>query len=375
VLFEQQLVEKLGLFCEPKTREAVTLKTLVISHIVKEKTSIPEPMKPMAMSMLELSLSFDAKTENFISDEIMISSASESRVKEPIFYNFMPIPEIDQVQVSRENVFATKTHDGSEEVSTELKLGYGSCITKKSKLEPSLSFKAKPENSTTDETITSFASERREKEPIFYNFIPIPEVDQYQCSKEYVFATKTHDESEEVSTELKLGYGTCIPQKRKATENLVNLSLSSTALGAKRMKLNSHEGPNGVSLELKLGIDPWVIKKRIKTSDIGDLSRLLLPADLVKKHILPLWNTERIEKIKDGVGVGVWDCDTKSEHQLLFKQWASNGSYVLIGKWTVEFVKRRGLKKDDEIGLYWDQSNSRFSFSILNWALSNRSSL
>jgi hypothetical protein len=305
VPFDQQLGEKLGLFYEPKTREAVTLKPLVISHIVKEKTSIPEPMKPMAMSM-ELSLSSDAKTENFISDEIMISSASESRVKEPIFSNFMPIPEIDQVQVSRENVFATKTH--------ELKLGYGSCITKKSKLEPSLSFEAKPENSTTDEIdeiISPFASERREKEPIFYNFIPIPEVDQYQCSKEYVFATKTHDESEEVSTELKLGYGTCIPQKRKATENLVNLSLSSTALGAKRMKLNSHEGPNGVSLELKLGIDPWVIKKRIKTSDIGDLSRLLLPADLVKKHILPLWNAERIEKIKDGVGVGVWDCDTK----------------------------------------------------------------
>uniref|UniRef100_A0A2N9ITB6 TF-B3 domain-containing protein n=1 Tax=Fagus sylvatica TaxID=28930 RepID=A0A2N9ITB6_FAGSY len=260
-------------------------------------------MKPMAMSMLELSLSFDAKTENFISDEIMISSASESRVKEPIFSNFMPIPEIDQVQVSRENVFATKTHDGSELRFQQNCISWvGSCITKK-------------------------------------------KVDQYQCSKEYVFATKTHDESEEVSTELKLGYGTCIPQKRKATENLVNLSLSSTALGAKRMKLNSHEGPNGVSLELKLGIDPWVIKKRIKTSDIGDLSRLLLPADLVKKHILPLWNAERIEKIKDGVGVGVWDCDTKSEHQLLFKQWASNGSYVLIGKWTVEFVKRRGLEE------------------------------
>ncbi|GMY13310.1 putative B3 domain-containing protein At1g78640 [Fagus crenata] len=297
----------------------------------------------------------------------------------------MPISEIDQVQVSRENVFATKTHDGSEEVSTELKLGYGSCITKKSKLEPLLSFEAKPENSTTDEIISPFASERREKEPIFYNFIPIPEVDQYQCSKEYVFATKTHDESEEVSTELKLGYGTCIPQKRKATENLVNLSLSSTALGAKRMKLNSHEGPNGVSLELKLGIDPWVIKKRIKTSDIGDMSRLLLPADLVKKHILPLWNTERIEKImgifcqliekiKDGVQVGVWDCDTKSEHQLLFQQWAISGScyYVLIGKpWVTEFVKRRGLKKGDEIGLYWDQSNSRFNFSILKRVLSN----
>jgi hypothetical protein len=71
----------------------------------------------------------------------------------------------------------------------------------------------------------------------------------------------------------------------------------------------------------------------------------------------------------EGVQVCVWDCDTKSEHQLVFKRWASNGSYVLIEKWKKEFVERRVLNKGDQIGLQWDQTNiSRFNFRILNRA-------
>ncbi|KAL0014376.1 hypothetical protein SO802_001445 [Lithocarpus litseifolius] len=100
----------------------------------------------------------------------------------------------------------------------------------------------------------------------------------------------------------------------------------------------------------------------------SDKSRLLLPTDLVKKHILPHWDESRI---KNGVLVSVWDFDTKFEYQLKFKQWPSNGSYVLIGNWIRDFVERRGLKVADEIGLYWDQSNSRFSFSLLKKASSN----
>ena len=226
------------------------------------------------------------------------------------------------------------------------------------------------------EIIISSASESTGKEPIFYNFLPIPENDQLQVGQGNMFVTKTHHEYTEVSTELKLGYGSCITNKRKASENLANFSLSSTACGIKRMRLSSHKvekgkGPKGVSLELKLGLNPWVIKKRIQLSDIGHLARLLLAADLVKGHILPQWDARRIEGIKNGVRVAVWDCDTKSEHQLTFKQWPSNGCYVLNEKWTTGFVWRRGLKKGDEIGLYWDQSNSRFTFSILNRASIN----
>ncbi|KAK7837812.1 hypothetical protein CFP56_020679 [Quercus suber] len=44
------------------------------------------------------------------------------------------------------------------------------------------------------------------------------------------------------------------------------------------------------------------------------------------------WDTSFIEAL-DGVAVAVWDFDTKTEHQLRFKQWSSNGSYVFNGMW------------------------------------------
>ena len=219
----------------------------------------------------------------------------------------------------------------------------------------------------------SSASEITAKEPLFYRSMPNPANEQLQVSQGNVFATIIHHESEGVSTELKLGYGSCITAKRNSSEDLANLSVSETARAIKRMKLEEGEGPNGVSLELKLGLfDPWVIKKRIVFSDINRAkSRLLLPKNLVEKHILPQWDARRIENIKNGVQVSVWDCDTNSEHQLLFKQWSSNESYVFIESWNMEFVKRRGPNEADEIGLYWDQSNSRFSFSVLKQASSN----
>ena len=191
-------------------------------------------------------------------------------------------------------------------------------------LVPSLSFEANTENSITDDSISSSASETTEREPEFHNFIPIPVIDRLQSSLVNKFVPRTHHESEEVSTELKLGL-----------------------------------------------YDPWVMKKKITVSDIDSLSRLLIAKDLVKEHILPQWDTSFIEGIKDGVAVAVWDFDTSTEHLLRFKQWSSNGSYVFNGMWNRDFVSRRQLKVGDEIGLFWDQSNSRFNFSVLNQASSN----
>ena len=174
-----------------------------------------------------------------------------------------------------------------------------------------------------------------------YNFIPSPAKDQLQVSQGNVFATNTQHEFE-------------------PSENLGNFSVSEGA-------------NNGVPLEWKLGLfDPWAIKKRLTFSDInGKNSRLLLPKGLVEEHILSQWDARCIENIKNnGVRVAVWDCDTDCEHQLLFKQWG-NGSPVLFGNWIMGFVRRRDLKEGDEIGLYWDQSSSRFSFCLLKQASSN----
>ena len=55
---------------------------------------------------LEPSLSFEANTENSITDDIISSSASETTEKEPKFHNFIPIPVIDWLQSSLVNKFA-----------------------------------------------------------------------------------------------------------------------------------------------------------------------------------------------------------------------------------------------------------------------------
>ena len=223
---------------------------------------------------------------------------------------------------------------------------------------------AKKDNLPTDEIIVSSASESTEEEPIFHNFLPIPVNHQ-----ENVFETKTHTESEEVSTDLKLGCGSYITQKGTANENLANSSLPATSSGNKRMKIDGHQVEKG---EGSIGFDPWLIKKRITDSEIR--GRLRLPAVGVKEHILPNWDKECVDSIKIGerFAVTVWDCDTESKHQLFFnKETGTNATYGFIGQWTEEFVSRRGLKKDDEIGLYWDRINKRFCFSILNRASSD----
>ena len=168
--------------------------------------------------------------------------------------------------------------------------------------------------------------------------------------------TKSLHASGEISFELKLGCTTCKTRKREATENTPNVLSPSL----KRMK---HGCPHDDSLDLKLYHDPWVIKKTLEKSDIGGLSRLLLPKTPVRAQIFGLWDAE---SIANGIPVAVWDFETNSGHELVFKYRPSgSGSYILQRNWTEDFVKRRNLKKGDQVGLYWDESYSRFNFCVL----------
>ena len=134
---------------------------------------------------------------------------------------------------------------------------------------------------------------------------------------------------------------------------------------------NEEEMNKGVSTTLKLYDDPWKIKKTLTDSDLGILSRLSLATDLVKKQILPMLGADhaRAAETEEGTPVRVWDMDTKSMHQLVLKRWSSSKSYVLIGKWNQDFVRRRDLKKGDEIGFHWDPYNCVFNFCVLKRAM------
>ncbi|XP_028778109.1 B3 domain-containing protein At2g33720-like [Neltuma alba] len=133
----------------------------------------------------------------------------------------------------------------------------------------------------------------------------------------------------------------------------------------------SQYSPSGCSTTLKLYDDPWEIKKVLTASDLGKLNRLLLSSDSMaglvnnNNNLHHHHNNDEEELRIKGRAVKVWDVETKSMHQLILKQWASFKNYGLIGNWNQDFVKRRNLKKGDEIGLQWDPYNFCFNFSVL----------
>ncbi|KAI9127106.1 hypothetical protein K1719_001665 [Acacia pycnantha] len=127
--------------------------------------------------------------------------------------------------------------------------------------------------------------------------------------------------------------------------------------------------PWGCKTGLSLYDDPWKIKKVLTGTDVqGHHNRLLLPYDLAESLVCPVLTDEEKSKLDSGEGTEIKFCDVNdnmSVHSLLLKMWPSSGSYVLIRNWTGDFVKRRELKKGDEIGLQWDKFNHRFNFSVL----------
>lgn len=134
---------------------------------------------------------------------------------------------------------------------------------------------------------------------------------------------------------------------------------------------NNNNNKGSVSTTLKLYDDPWKIKKTLTDSDLGILSRLLLAADLVKKQILPMLEVDeaRAAESEEGSPVHVCDMETNTMHELVLKRWSSSKSYVLIGKWNQDFVRRRELKKGDEIGFQWDPFKRTFNFCVLKRAM------
>ncbi|KAF8028664.1 hypothetical protein BT93_E1342 [Corymbia citriodora subsp. variegata] len=178
-----------------------------------------------------------------------------------------------------------------------------------------------------------------------------------------------------------LGAAPTAQPKRKSTASLADDRTLTVEKKAKRLRSQKEkkgaseceveeERRGGVSTELALCFDPYKIKKTLKKSDLGRLSRLLIPRACATTHVLPSMDEERVRRVKSSKGaeVGVWDVDTRTEHGLVFAYWASSGSYILKGCWMKEFVQRRGLADGDEIGIYWDPTASKFHFSLLHKA-------
>ncbi|KFK23108.1 hypothetical protein AALP_AAs42262U000200 [Arabis alpina] len=112
-----------------------------------------------------------------------------------------------------------------------------------------------------------------------------------------------------------------------------------------------------------------IITKTLTPSDINGLSRLLIETDSAERYILRYMSEADQRRIQEGHGVNVRvkDHDTGREHDLVFKRWIKTSrSYVFNGGWRKDFVKRRGLKIGDKIGLIWD--GSMLHFRVLSLA-------
>ncbi|KAK3430390.1 hypothetical protein EUGRSUZ_E01943 [Eucalyptus grandis] len=131
-----------------------------------------------------------------------------------------------------------------------------------------------------------------------------------------------------------------------------------------------------VSTELALYDDPWKIRKKLTKSDLDHLSRLLLPPDCVRIHVLRWMKKEMVGGVhsKEGMEVNVIKERTEGtegtegkdqEHRHVFRYWASSGCYVLNGGWSELFVNGGDLNVGDEIGMYWNTNSCKFHFKVL----------
>ncbi|KAK7358401.1 hypothetical protein VNO77_00328 [Canavalia gladiata] len=75
---------------------------------------------------------------------------------------------------------------------------------------------------------------------------------------------------------------------------------------------------------------------------------LLLSKDLVEGLVLPVLDpvAQRESVAEKGVQVFIWDIDTQSIHNLVFKFWASSKSYIFVDGWIKNSVNRKKMKLD-----------------------------
>ncbi|CAJ2673568.1 E1 protein [Trifolium pratense] len=118
----------------------------------------------------------------------------------------------------------------------------------------------------------------------------------------------------------------------------------------------------GYSTNLMLYDDPWKIKKVLQENDLDD--KLMLEKDLVEELVLPVLAAG--SDVERGTLVRIFDCDNESRHVLVLKRCeVCSANYVFFENWFHDFVRRRGLKKGDEIGFHWDPYMKHFDFSVL----------
>ncbi|KAL2335327.1 hypothetical protein Fmac_016540 [Flemingia macrophylla] len=96
--------------------------------------------------------------------------------------------------------------------------------------------------------------------------------------------------------------------------------------------------------------DPWKIKVQLQRCDMND-KLVLFGLEFANQGI---------EKTDEFV---IWDVDTQTKHTLQLVKKAT--SIFFTGNWNKDFLVRRELKLYETVGFYWDDTNKRYNFSVL----------
>ncbi|KZV30563.1 hypothetical protein F511_05713 [Dorcoceras hygrometricum] len=107
--------------------------------------------------------------------------------------------------------------------------------------------------------------------------------------------------------------------------------------------------------------NPSSVSSGDSTTSLKTIMLLLLGSKLEIVDHIGEFNPER------GVEIDVYDVDTEMTHTLVLKRWKTN-SYVLNNGRTKDFVKRMVLKKNDKIGLRWEEHDRRLELTIIKRA-------
>ncbi|KAH7533442.1 B3 domain-containing protein At5g26805 [Ziziphus jujuba] len=116
--------------------------------------------------------------------------------------------------------------------------------------------------------------------------------------------------------------------------------------------------------------NPWKIKKILIEPDIA-LDRMFKFTKTETEHIFGNMTSDKVEKAKQGedVRVKMVDLDTElTEFELSFRKVRNGQVFGFKRGWVTHFVVRRRLKVGEEIGIFVDQTSSKFYFSVLSRA-------
>uniref|UniRef100_A0A7N2N5J4 Uncharacterized protein n=1 Tax=Quercus lobata TaxID=97700 RepID=A0A7N2N5J4_QUELO len=131
-------------------------------------------------------------------------------------------------------------------------------------------------------------------------------------------------QEEEVSTALTLFDESWFSSNKRKTMQKDQCTTPTTSISHNSTVASNTLEENSTSMTLSTSFSPWTIIKKLTASDIGSLSRLLVQQSLVRQHILPFFGTDSVAKIESkGLSVTVFDQDSQSEYELVFKKWPS----------------------------------------------------